>query len=178
MCFFCSNNNGPFFPTRLVIPQEKRKHTGSTTPTEAFALASTSGSPRDGRALAGLPLSAPMPTHPRRHPRSKRPRVAPLQTPHYSDPPVFCCCYCCCCFAVSAEVNLARAVVATAAVLLLRLVEYRAIFLHTKQRETTILKSLSKYQHLKNQFGVFQVNCSSQGGGTQSLAKWSQLSDI
>ena len=63
--FFGSSKNGPYIQTRLVTPQGKNKHTGSTTPTDAFAPASTSGRPRGGRAQAGLPLSAPMPTHPR-----------------------------------------------------------------------------------------------------------------
>ena len=45
---------------RLVTPQEKNKHTGSTTPKDAFAPASTSGRPRGARAQAGLRLSAPM----------------------------------------------------------------------------------------------------------------------
>ena len=90
---FCSSKNGPYIWTRLVTPQEKNKHTGSTTPTDAFALASTSDSPRGGRAQAGLPLSAPMPTHPRRDPGPKRPRAAPPQTPHSSDSHVYCCYY-------------------------------------------------------------------------------------
>ena len=58
------------------------KHTGSTTPTDAFAPASTNGRPRGGRVQAGLPLSAPMPTHPRRDPGPKRPRAARPQTPY------------------------------------------------------------------------------------------------
>ena len=77
---FCSSKNGPYIRTRLVTPQEKDKHTGSTTPT--FAPASTSGRLRGGRAQAGLPLSEPMSTHPRRDPGPKRPRAARPQTPH------------------------------------------------------------------------------------------------
>ena len=66
-----------------------------------------------------------------------------------------CCCYCCCCAAAAAEVNLVRAVAATAAMLLLRLVEWRTIFLQTKQRRTNNCTgtSLSKYQNLKNNLG-------------------------
>ena len=60
-----------------------------------------------------------------------------------------CCCYCCRC-AAAAEVNLVRGVAATAAVLLLRLVEWRAMFLRTEHhRRTKHCKSLSKYQNLK-----------------------------
>ena len=87
LCFY-SSINGPYVRTRLVTSQEKHTHTGSTTPPDAFAPASTSGRPRGGRKQAGLPLSAPMPTHPRRDPGPKRPRAARPQTPHYSDPHV------------------------------------------------------------------------------------------
>ena len=60
----CSSKNGPYIRTRLVTPQKKNKHTGSTTPTDAFAPASVSGRPRGGRAQVGLPLSNPCPrTH-------------------------------------------------------------------------------------------------------------------
>ena len=74
--------NGPYIRTRLVTLQEKNKHTGSTTPTDAFDPASTSGRPRGRRAQADLPLSAPMPTHPRRDPGPQRLRAARSQTPH------------------------------------------------------------------------------------------------
>ena len=76
-------NSRSYIRTRLVTPQEKNKHTGSTTPIDAFGPASTSGHPRDGRAQAGLPLSAPMPTHPRRDPGPKRPRATCPKTPPY-----------------------------------------------------------------------------------------------
>ena len=79
---FFSSKNGPYIRIRLVTPRDKNKHTGSTTPTDAFAPASTSGRPRGGRAQAGLPFSTPMPTHPRRDPGPKRPRAARPQTPH------------------------------------------------------------------------------------------------
>ena len=78
---FCSSKNGPYIRTRLVTPHDKNKHTGSTTSTDAFAPASTSGRPRGRRAQAGLPSSAPMPTHPRRDPGLKRPRAAPPPNP-------------------------------------------------------------------------------------------------
>ena len=99
---FCSSKNGPYIRTRLVTPQAKNKHTGSTTPTDAFAPASTSGRPRGGRAQAGSPLSAPMPTHPRRDPGPKRPRAArpkPHTNPIHMCTAItaICCCYCCCC---------------------------------------------------------------------------------
>ena len=80
--YFSSSKNSPYIWTRLVTPQEKNKHTGSTTHTDDFAPASTSGRPRGGRAQAGLPLSAPMSTHPRRDSGPKRPRAARPQTPH------------------------------------------------------------------------------------------------
>ena len=136
---FCSSKNGPYIRSRLVSSQEKNEHTGSTTSTDAFAPASTSGRPRGGRAQVGLSLFAPKPTHSRLDPGPKRPRVACPQTPHYpihmfisATTTAVCCCYilllllCCCC----AEVSLVRAVATftTAAVLLLRLVELRAIF--------------------------------------------------
>ena len=82
ICIFCSSKNGPYIRTRLVTSLDKNKHTGSTTPTDAFAPASTSGRPLGRRAQAGLPLSAPMPTHPRRDPGPKRPKAARPQTPH------------------------------------------------------------------------------------------------
>ena len=80
--YLYSSKNGPYIRTRLVTPQEKNKQTGSTTPTDAFAPASTSGRPLGGRAQAGLPLPAPMLTHSRRDPGPKRPRAAGPQTPH------------------------------------------------------------------------------------------------
>ena len=86
-----SSKNGPYIRTRLVTPQGKNEHSGSTTPTDAFALVSTSGRPSGGRAQAGLSLSAPMPTHPRQDPGPKRPMAPRPQTPHYSDPHVYCC---------------------------------------------------------------------------------------
>ena len=110
----------------------KKKHTGSTTPTDAFAPALMSGRPRDGRAQAGAPLSAPIcsRTHVEIRGRNGPGRRAPK--PHTNPIHVYvytaattavCCCYCCCC-AAAAEVSLVRAVAAsTAAVLLLRLVE-------------------------------------------------------
>ena len=66
----------------VQLPRKRKINTGSTTPTDAFAPASTSGRPRGGRAQAGLPLSAPMPTHPRRDPGPKLPSAARPQTPH------------------------------------------------------------------------------------------------
>ena len=126
ICLFVQVN-APYIRTRLVTPQEKNKHTGSTTPTDAFAPASTSGRPRSGRTQAGLPLSAPMPrTHVEIRDRNGPGRRAPklLTNPIHmctAATSAVCCCYCCCCAA--ADGNLVRAVAATAAVLLLRLVE-------------------------------------------------------
>ena len=77
---FFSSKNDPYIRTRLVTQQKKNKHTGSTMPTNAFASA-LSGRLRGGRAQTGLPLSAPMSTHPRRDPGPKRPRGARPQTP-------------------------------------------------------------------------------------------------
>ena len=86
---FCSSQNGPYIRIRLVTPQEEHNiHTGSTTPTDAFAPASMGGRTRGGRAQASLPLSAPMPMHPRRDLGPKRLRAARPQTPHYSNPHV------------------------------------------------------------------------------------------
>ena len=80
--YFWSSKYRPYIRTRLATPQEKNNiHTGSTTPTVAFAPASTSGRPRGGRAQAGLPSSAPMPMHPRRDPGPKQPRAARPQAP-------------------------------------------------------------------------------------------------
>ena len=64
---FLLSKNGPYIRTRLVTQQEENKHTGSTTPTDSFAPAWTSGRPRGGRAQVDLLLSALMPTHPRRY---------------------------------------------------------------------------------------------------------------
>ena len=80
---FSSIKYGPYIRTRLVTAQGTNKHTESTTPTDTFIPASTSGRSRGGRAQAGLTLSAPMPPHPRRDPGPKRPRAARPQTPHY-----------------------------------------------------------------------------------------------
>ena len=38
-CIFRLGKNGPYIRTRLVTPHDKNKHTGSTTPTDAFASA-------------------------------------------------------------------------------------------------------------------------------------------
>ena len=123
---FLLQKNGPYIRTRLVTHQEKNKHTGSTTPTDSFAPASTSGHPRGRRAQAGLPLSEPVPTHPCRNPGPKRPRMARPQTPHLSDPHVYCCYYCGMLLLLLLLCLLLRLIAVaatTAAVLLLRLVE-------------------------------------------------------
>ena len=52
---FCSSKNSPYIRTRLVTPQEKNKHNGSTTLTDTFAPASTSGRPSRGRAQPVYP---------------------------------------------------------------------------------------------------------------------------
>ena len=165
---FCSSKNGPYIGARLVTPKEKSKHTGSTTSTDVFAPASTIGRPRGGRAQAGFPLSALMPTHPRREPGPKRLREAHPQTPHKSDPHVYCCYYCCMLLLLTAavvslllsEVKLVQAGAATVAVLLLRFVEQRVIFLRTIQRSTKNCKRLSKISKFGKQLGVFEVTCS------------------
>ena len=97
---FCSSKNGPYIRTRLVTPQEKNKHTGSITPTDAFAPASTSGRPRGGRAQAALHCLHPFPrTHVEIWGRNGLVRRAPK--PHTN--PIYmctaattaaCCCYC------------------------------------------------------------------------------------
>ena len=40
MSLCSTSENGPYIRTRLVTPQESNKHTGSTTPTDAFAARS------------------------------------------------------------------------------------------------------------------------------------------
>ena len=82
---FFSSKNDPYIRTRLVTPQKQNINTPGQPrpqPTDAFAPASTSDRPRGGRAQTGLPLSAPMPTHPLRDPGPKWPRAARPQTPH------------------------------------------------------------------------------------------------
>ena len=68
-----------------------------------------------------------------------------------ADTTAVCCCYCCCCAAT--EVNVLRAVAATAAVLLLlRLIEcrgYRATVLRTKQRRTKNCTKIKVHQKIK-----------------------------
>ena len=74
---------------------------------------------------------------------------------------------------VLSEVNLLRTVAATTAVvLLLKLVEQRAIFLRIKRRTKNCKRKLIKQSKFEKKNGVFQMICSSQRGGTQSLAKY------
>ena len=79
-------------------PARQNKHTGPTTPTDAFAPASTSGHLRGRRAQVGLPLSAPMPTHPRRDPgrdglgrRAPKPHTSPIHMCTAATTAVCCC---------------------------------------------------------------------------------------
>ena len=93
MCFWC-NKNGPYIRTRLVIPQEKNKHTGSTTPTdETLSL-----EPRRAAACAVgerrsvYPCLHPCPrTHVEIRGRNGPGRRAP-KTLHTPDPHMYCCC--------------------------------------------------------------------------------------
>ena len=175
----CSSKNGPYIRTRLVTPQEKNKHTSQPRPQMRSLL------PRRAAARAAgepRPIYSCLHPCPRAHVdirgrngpgrRAPKPHTNPIHMCTAATTAV-CCRYCCC--AATAEVNLVRAVVAIAALLLLRLVEQRAIVLRTKHRRTKNCKSSSKFE---KKFGVFLATCSSQGGGTQSRAEHSQLSDV
>ena len=63
-CLFCSSKNGHNIRIRLVTPQKKSKHTGSTMPTDAFAPASTSAARAAGGRKPICPCLHPCPcTH-------------------------------------------------------------------------------------------------------------------